>query len=142
MKMHSKSFFNKIDHVGIAVLDLDIAIKNYKNLGFDYLKRELLNNMNVEVAFFQIGESKIELLAAIKDNGPIAKFISRKGGKGGIHHLAFNVKDIGRELKRLKSSGISIVKDEVQEGAGNKRVAFLHPKDTEGALIELCQQNE
>ena len=142
MKLASESSLNKIDHVGIAVLDLDIAINKYKRLGFNYLKRELLNNMNVEVAFFQIGESKIELLAAIKDNGPIAKFISRKGGKGGIHHLAFNVKDIGQELERLKNSGISIVKDEVQEGAGNKRIAFLHPKDTEDALIELCQQNE
>ena len=142
MKLFSETSLNKIDHVGIAVLNLDIAIQKYKRLGFNYIKRELLKNMHVEVAFFQIGESKIELLSAIKDNGPIAKYISSKGGKGGIHHLAFNVKDIGQELERLKNSGISILNEQVQEGAGNKKIAFLHPKDTEGALIELCQENE
>jgi methylmalonyl-CoA/ethylmalonyl-CoA epimerase len=129
----------KIDHVGIAVKDLDKAIQSYEKLGFILTGRERVDSQKVETAFFQIGESCIELIAATDQNSPIAKFIQKNAGKGGLQQLAITVTDIEIELARLKNSGFTLINEYPVPGAHGTRVAFVHPKDTEGVLIELCE---
>jgi len=127
-----------LDHIGIAVKDLEIAVKTYeKILNTHCYKREVVEAEKVETAFFKTGESKIELLGASEPGTTIEKYIEQRGE--GLHHIAFEVKDIRKELSRLKSEGFTILNDQPNEGADNKLVAFVHPKDNHGVLIELCQ---
>jgi len=130
---------NKIEHIGIAVKSLKNSNKLFESLfGKSHYKIESVENESVNTSFFKLGESKIELLEAIDNDGPIAKFIAKKGE--GIHHIAFDVDDIETEIKRLKKEGFIVLKENPKKGADNKLVAFLHPKSTNGVLIELCQE--
>ena len=129
----------KIEHIGIAVKNLDEANKIYEQLlGTRPYKMETVDSEGVNTSFFKIGESKVELLQATKDESAIAKFIAKKGE--GIHHIAFAVKDIHKEIKRLKEDGYTIINESPKKGADNKLVCFVHPKNTKGVLIELCQE--
>lgn len=130
---------HKIDHVGIAVTDLETAIKTYEGLGFTLTGRDRVDSQRVETAFFQIGESCIELIAATDTESPIAKFIAKNAGKGGLQQLAITVTDIEAELSRLKDQGYTLINETPVPGAHGTRVAFVHPKDTEGVLLELCE---
>ena len=130
----------KIEHLGIAVNNLDEAIPLYeKLLQTTCYKTESVSSEGVNTAFFQIGEAKIELLEANNQNSPIAKFLSKRGE--GFHHIAFEVDDIEEELARLQKLDFILLHLSPKEGADNKRIAFLHPKSTMGMLIELCQDN-
>jgi methylmalonyl-CoA/ethylmalonyl-CoA epimerase len=130
---------NKIEHLGIAVKDIEQANKLYKSLlGYTHYKTEEVESEGVITCFFKCGESKIELLEATNPESPIAKFIEKKGE--GIHHIAFSVDDIKKEVFRLKEEGFIILNEEPKKGADNKWVVFLHPKSTGGVLIELCQE--
>ena len=129
----------KIEHLGIAVKDINEANKLYeKLLGVPPYKQEVVESEAVITSFFKVGESKIELLASTKEDGPIGKFIAKKGE--GIHHIAFDVKDIYKELTRLETEGFQLINKEPKQGADNKLVAFIHPKSTNGVLVELCQE--
>ncbi|MFV1885325.1 MAG: methylmalonyl-CoA epimerase [Balneola sp.] len=127
-----------IDHVGIAVKDLEAAIKTYETiLKKTCDKREVVESEKVETAFFQTGESKVELLGATSSDSVIAKYVEKKGE--GLHHVAFEVSDIFAELDRLRSEGFTVLNEQPKNGADNKLVAFVHPKDNSGVLVELCQ---
>ena len=129
----------KIEHIGIAVKNLDDANKIYEQLlGTPPYKMEIVDSEGVNTSFFKTGESKVELLQATKDESAISKFIAKKGE--GIHHIAFAVKDINKEIKRLKEGGYTIINKSPKKGADNKLVCFVHPKNTKGVLIELCQE--
>ena len=128
----------KIEHIGIAVNNLEQASNLYETLlGLPCYKTELVVSEAVETAFFQVGNSKVELLSATSDDSVIAKFIAKKGE--GIHHIAFEVADIYQEMERLKAAGFTLLNDQPKIGADNKLVCFVHPKGTNGVLIELCQ---
>lgn len=128
----------KIEHIGIAVHNLDESNLLFeKLLGTPHYKIEEVISEGVKTSFFKSGPNKIELLEATTSESPIAKFLEKKGE--GIHHIAFAVKNIGSEIKRLKSEGFTVLNDTPKKGADNKLVAFLHPKTTNGVLIELCQ---
>jgi methylmalonyl-CoA/ethylmalonyl-CoA epimerase len=128
----------KIEHIGIAVKELAISIPLFeKLLNSQCYKTELVNAENVNTAFFKKGETKIELLESTDPNGVIAKFIERKGE--GMHHIAFAVEDIKAEMQRLQAEGFVLLNEEPKAGADNKLVCFLHPKGTNGVLVELCQ---
>lgn len=130
---------NKIEHIGIAVSNLEDAITTYTALlGSECYKTETVESEGVKTAFFQIGDSKIELLEATNENSPIAKFIAKKGE--GIHHIAFDVTDISSEMKKLADKGFQLLNETPKQGADNKLVAFLHPKSSNGVLVELCQE--
>ena len=129
----------KTEHIGIAVKELAISIPLFeKLLNSKCYKTELVENEKVNTAFFKQGETKIELLESTDPNGVIAKFIERKGE--GLHHIAFDVADIKNEMKRLQEEGFVLLSEEPKAGADNKLVCFLHPKGTNGVLIELCQE--
>ena len=129
----------KIEHIGIAVKNLEEANKIYEQLlGTPPYKIETVNSEEVKTSFFKTGESKVELLQATKDESAIGKFIAKKGE--GIHHIAFAVKDIYKEINRLKEDGYNIINESPKKGADNKLVCFIHPKNTKGVLIELCQE--
>ena len=129
---------NKIEHLGIAVRNIEESALIYeKLLGSACYKMEEVESEGVKTAFFQIGDSKIELLQATNDDSPIAKFIAKKGP--GIHHIAFDVTDIKSEIKRLQAEGFELIHETPKDGADNKIIAFLHPKSTDGILVELCQ---
>ena len=129
---------NKIEHLGIAVENLEEANKLFsKLLGSEHYKTEIVDGEKVATSFFKIGETKIELLEATAETSAIFKFIQKKGK--GIHHIAFGVDDIYKEMKRLKSEGFEFLNDEPKTGADNKLVCFLHPKSTGGVLVEICQ---
>lgn len=131
----------KIEHIGIAVKDLNNSNELFKKLfGQAHYKTEEVQSEGVNTSFFQIGENKIELLVATNPDSPIAKFIEKKGE--GIHHIAFDVADIRAEMKRLEGEGFVLLNQEPKPGADNKLVCFLHPKGTNGVLIELCQENK
>jgi methylmalonyl-CoA/ethylmalonyl-CoA epimerase len=129
----------KVEHIGIAVKDFADAIPLFENLlnSACYKQEEVLSE-NVHTAFFKQGETKIELLESTNENGVISKFIEKKGE--GIHHIAFEVEDIVAEMERLKSKGFVLLNEMPKQGADNKLVCFLHPKNTNGVLIELCQE--
>ena len=130
---------NKIEHIGIAVKNLKNSNDLFAKLfGEPHYKTEEVETEGVNTSFFQVGENKIELLEATKEDSPIAKFIEKKGE--GIHHIAFDVDDIVSEIKRLKSEGFIVLNETPKKGADNKLVAFLHPKSSNGVLIELCQE--
>ena len=129
----------KIDHIGIAVKDLEAAEKTYTQLlGVPPYKRETVASQQAVTSFFKVGASKIELLSPIASESPIAKFLTTKGE--GIHHMAFLVKDISASLAQLKAQGFKLIHETPIQGADQKLIAFVHPKDTTGALIELCEQ--
>ena len=128
----------KIEHIGIAVKDIQASNSLFAALlGEKHYKMEAVEREGVLTSFFKNGPNKIELLQATRADSPIAKFIEKKGE--GIHHIAFAVDDIEGEIKRLKGEGFEMIHDEPKLGADNKRIAFLHPKATNGVLIELCQ---
>lgn len=129
----------KIEHIGIAVINLEEASILYEKLfGAPAYKEEEVASEGVKTAFFMSGTNKIELLEASNPESPIAKFITKKGE--GIHHIAFDVDDIVAEIERLKNEGFTVLNETPKKGADNKLVAFLHPKSTNGVLIELCQE--
>jgi methylmalonyl-CoA/ethylmalonyl-CoA epimerase len=129
----------KIEHIGIAVKDLEVSNLIFeKLLGAPSYKSEEVESEGVLTSFFSVGANKIELLAATNPESPIAKFIAKKGE--GIHHIAFDVEDIVSEIARLKKEGFMVLNEIPKKGADNKLVAFLHPKATNGVLIELCQE--
>jgi methylmalonyl-CoA/ethylmalonyl-CoA epimerase len=129
----------KIEHLGIAVKELNSAISMYEKLfQTSCYKIEEVASEGVKTAFFQIGESKIELLEATNPESPIAKFLEKKGA--GFHHVAFETTDIEVEIKRLISEGFELIHVTPKDGADNKRIAFLHPKAVNGLLLELCQE--
>ncbi|MGF2413820.1 methylmalonyl-CoA epimerase [Ferruginibacter sp.] len=129
----------KPEHIGIAVKELAISIPLFeKLLNSQCYKTELVETEKVNTAFFKAGDTKIELLESIDPNGVIAKFIEKKGE--GMHHIAFAVTDIYAEMDRLKNEGFVLLNESPKEGADNKIVCFLHPKGTNGVLIELCQE--
>jgi len=130
---------NKIEHIGIAVKSLKDSSSLYENLlGYASYKKEEVVSEQVITEFFKIGESKIELLEASSSESAINKFIEKRGE--GIHHIAFAVDDIIKEMARLKSAGFQLLSDEPKLGADNKLVCFVHPKSAKGVLIELCQE--
>jgi methylmalonyl-CoA/ethylmalonyl-CoA epimerase len=130
---------NKIEHIGIAVVNLADSLLIYEKLfGEPAYKHEEVAGEGVKTAFFRNGPNKIELLEATNPESPIAKFIAKKGE--GIHHIAFEVNDIVAEIARLKNEGFIVMNETPKKGADSKLVAFLHPKGTNGVLIELCQE--
>lgn len=129
---------NNIEHIGIAVKDMEKAKEVYeKLLGTRCYKVEEVESEGVSTAFLKSGVNKIELLEATNDDSPIAKFINKKGE--GVHHIAFDVDDIRSEMNRLRVEGFTVLNEEPKKGADNKLVCFVHPKGTNGVLIELCQ---
>lgn len=131
----------KIEHLGIAVRDIEESKAVYaKLLNAPCYKIEEVKSEGVNTAFFQIGDSKIELLQATTDDSPIAKFIEKRGP--GIHHIAFDVDDIDAEIERLIADGFKMIHETPKDGADNKRIAFLHPKSTDGILVELCMEKK
>ena len=129
----------KPEHIGIAVKDLSISVPLFeKLLNSQCYKTETVESEKVNTAFFKTGQTKIELLESATGDGVIAKFIDRKGE--GIHHIAFEVSDIFAEMKRLQSEGFVLLNEIPKQGADNKLVCFLHPKGTNGVLVELCQE--
>ena len=131
----------KLEHIGIAVKDLAISIPLFeKLLNSQCYKTELVEGEKVNTAFFRSGESKIELLESTDPDGVIARFIEKKGE--GLHHIAFDVTDIEAEMSRLKQEGFVLLNETPKPGADNKLVCFLHPKHTNGVLIELCMERK
>ncbi len=129
----------KIEHIGIAVKDLNRSNELFAKLfGKDHYKIEAVESEGVSTSFFMLGETKIELLEAKSDTSAIAKFIEKKGE--GIHHIAYEVDDIHAEMERLKSEGFELINQTPKDGADNKLICFLHPKSTNGVLVELCQE--
>lgn len=129
----------KIEHLGVAVKDLEAAMKTYVALfGQAAYKVESVESEGVKTAFFAAGPNKIELLEGTREDSPIAKYVSKRGE--GLHHVAFDVEDIEAEMSRLEKAGFRLLNDKPKDGADNKLVVFLHPKDSHGVLIELCQE--
>ena len=131
-------FMKKIDHIGIAVKDIEASNALFeKLLGVSPYKLEEVESESVLTSFFKTDTNKIELLAATNPESPIAKFLEKKGE--GIHHIAFEVQNIQKEIQRLKAEGFVVLNEIPKKGADNKLVVFLHPKSINGVLIELCQ---
>jgi methylmalonyl-CoA/ethylmalonyl-CoA epimerase len=132
-------FMKKIEHIGIAVKDIGKVEKIFSNIfGKNAYKKEEVISENVKTTFFKLGESKIELVSAINSESPIAKYLAKN--KEGMHHIAFAVEDIEKEMNRLKKQGIRLLNNKPKAGADNQLICFLNPKDTAGVLIELCQE--
>ena len=130
---------NKIEHIGIAVKNLEQSNKLFSKLfGKNHYKVEKVESENVSTSFFMLGETKIELLEATSPDSAISKFIEKKGE--GIHHIAYDVDDVYAEMKRLQDEGFELINKEPKKGADNKLICFLHPKSTNGILVELCQE--
>jgi len=128
----------KVEHIGIAVKSLSASVPLFeKLLNTNCYKTEPVESEKVNTAFFQTGETKIELLESTEEDGVISRFIDKKGE--GIHHIAFEVNDIHKEMDRLKKEGFALLNDAPKKGADNKLVCFLHPKSTNAVLIEICQ---
>lgn len=129
----------KVEHIGIAVRNLSVSIPLFtKILNSACYKTENVESEKVRTAFFQNGETKVELLESFDETGVIARFIEKKGE--GLHHIAFEVKNITEEMARLKNEGFILLNETPKKGADNKLICFLHPKETNGVLIELCQE--
>ena len=129
----------KIEHIGIAVIDINKSNELFSKIfGKENYKSETVESEGVTTSFFQIGESKIELVSATNSESPISKYLQKN--REGMHHISFEVEDIVREMARLKAEGIRLLNDTPKKGADNKIICFLHPKDTNGVLIELCQE--
>ncbi|AAL82072.1 methylmalonyl-CoA epimerase [Pyrococcus furiosus DSM 3638] len=132
--------FKKIDHVGIAVKNLEEAIKIWEGLGLKVEEIEEVPDQKVRVAVIKIGESRIELLEATSEDSPIAKFIEKRGE--GIHHIALGVEGIEKKLEELKEKGYRLIDEKPRIGAGGAKIAFIHPKSVTGVLLELCERKE
>ena len=131
----------KVEHIGIAVKALENSQELFTKLfGKEAYKLEKVESEGVKTLFFQLGETKIELLEADNSSSPIAKFIEKRGE--GIHHIAYEVDNIEEELERLKAEGFQVLNETPKDGADNKKIAFLHPKSTNGVLVELCQEKD
>ncbi|GAB6135149.1 methylmalonyl-CoA epimerase [Thermococcus prieurii] len=130
--------FKKIDHVGIAVKNLEEAVKVWEGLGLKVEEIEEVPDQKVRTAIIHIGESRIELLEPTAEDSPIAKFIAKRGE--GIHHIALGVTDIEEHLKELKEKGYRLIDEEPRIGAGGAKIAFVHPKAVTGVLLELCER--
>jgi methylmalonyl-CoA/ethylmalonyl-CoA epimerase len=129
----------RIEHLGIAVKDLEASLKVFETLlGEKSYKEEIVESEAVRTAFLRVGESKVELLEATDPDSAIAKYLEKN--REGLHHIAFEVDDIDAELSRLKNEGFNLIHETPKDGADNKRIAFLHPKSTNGLLVELCQE--
>lgn len=129
----------KIEHIGIAVKNIEQSNELFKKLfGKEHYKVEKVESEGVSTSFFLLGETKIELLQASNENSAIAKFIEKKGE--GIHHIAYEVDNIDNEMERLKKEGFELINIQPKDGADNKRICFLHPKTTNGVLVELCEE--
>ena len=129
----------RIEHIGIAVSDIENSNKVFEKIfGKENFKEEKVESEGVITSFFQIGENKIELVAATNPDSPISKYLEKN--REGMHHIAFDVEDIEKEMDRLKKEGIRLLNDTPKKGADNKLICFLHPKDTNSVLIELCQE--
>ncbi len=136
---HFNNIMRKIEHIGIAVKDLEKSNELFAKLfGKKHYKIEEVASEGVKTSFFKVGANKIELLEATKPDSPIAKFLAKKGE--GVHHVAFAVSNIEKEVNRLKKEGFTVLNETPKKGADNKLVVFLHPKSTNGVLIELCQE--
>ena len=130
----------KVDHIGIAVKSIDEALKFYEDvLGIKCVSQEVVEEQKVKVAFLPVGDTEVELLESTDEEGPIAKFIEKKGE--GIQHIAYKVDDIEKSIEELKAKGIRMIDEKPRYGAGGAKIAFLHPKSTFGVLIELCQRD-
>jgi methylmalonyl-CoA/ethylmalonyl-CoA epimerase len=128
----------KIDHVGVAVPDLEVAVAAYRRLfGVEPSHREVVASDGVETVMFEVGESRIELLGSLGPDSKIAKFLEQRGG--GIHHVAYGVADVQATLDRLAADGVQLLDTRPRPGAGGKQVAFIHPRAVGGVLTELCQ---
>ncbi len=131
----------KIEHIGIAVKNLNNSNELFKKLfGKEHYKVEAVASEGVSTSFFMLGETKIELLEATNENSAIAKFIEKKGE--GIHHIAYEVDNLEEEMARLKQEGFELINVKPKDGADNKRICFLHPKTTNGVLVELCEEKK
>lgn len=131
----------KVEHIGIAVKDLAVSIPLFeKLLNTPCYKTEQVDSEQVNTAFFRKGETKIELLQGLEAGSVIARFVERKGE--GMHHIAFEVADIEAEMKRLAAEGFTLLNDQPKQGADNKLICFLHPRDTNGVLVELCMDQK
>jgi len=136
-----KLFMKKIEHVGIAVKKLSVSIPLYeKILNTKCYKTESVDSEHVNTAFFSLGENKVELLETVSEGSVIHKFIEKNGE--GLHHIAFEVEDIETEMKRLKNEGFILLNEKPKKGADNKVICFLHPKETNGVLIELVMERK
>lgn len=130
----------KVDHIGIAVKSIDEALKFYEGvLGIKCVSQEVVEEQKVKVAFLPVGDTEVELLESTDEDGPVAKFIEKKGE--GIQHIAYKVDDIDKAIEELKAKGIRMIDEKPRYGAGGAKIAFLHPKSTFGVLIELCQRD-
>lgn len=135
----NRMHFEKISHVAIAVNSIEEALKFYRDLlGLPLLKTEVVAQEEVHVAFLALGESRLELLAPTSPSSPVAKFLTKRGE--GIHHLAIQTNNITESIEMLKASSLEFVEEAPRKGAGNSRIAFLHPKGTHGVLLELCEE--
>jgi methylmalonyl-CoA/ethylmalonyl-CoA epimerase len=131
----------KVEHIGIAVKNLSVSVPLFEQLlDCSCYRKEEVNSEQVNTAFFKKGETKIELLESTTAEGVISKYIEKKGE--GVHHIAFEVTDIYAEMKRLQAAGFTLLNEQPKEGADNKLVCFLHPKTTNGVLIELCMEKK
>lgn len=131
----------KIEHIGIAVKDIKKSNELFAKLfGQGHYKIEDVKSEGVSTSFFMLGETKVELLQATDENSAITKFISKKGE--GVHHIAYAVDDINEEMARLREEGFELLSEEPKQGADNKLICFLHPRSTNGVLVELCQEKK
>lgn len=131
----------RLEHIGIAIKHKEEAARLFARLlGTEAYKSEEVTSEGVETSFFGLDNTKIELLNSLSDDSAIERFISKRGE--GIHHLAFEVEDIHAEIQRLKAAGFSFVSETPKDGADNKLICFLHPKSTQGVLVELCQEKQ
>ncbi|HHV26541.1 methylmalonyl-CoA epimerase [Anaerosalibacter bizertensis] len=130
----------KVDHIGIAVKDLKKALKFYEEiLGLKCENTEVVEEQKVKVAFLPIGDTEVELLESTEANGPIAKYIEKRGE--GVQHIAYRVDDIEKAIEEMKEKGIRMIDEKPRYGAGGAKIAFAHPKDTYGVLVELCERD-
>ncbi|MGM0396536.1 MAG: methylmalonyl-CoA epimerase [Bacillota bacterium] len=130
----------KIDHIGIAVKNLDETLKFYEDvMGIKCISKEVVEEQKVRVAFLPVGESEVELLESTTEDGPVAKFIEKRGE--GIQHIAFKVDNIEEAIKDLQEKGVRLIDEKPRYGAGGARIAFLHPKSTSGVLIEISERD-
>lgn len=132
---------SRVDHIGIAVPNLEEAVKLYEALGLEPQGYETVDEQKAKVAFFPLGDSELELLESTTPDGPIGKFVEKNGGKGGLHHIALRVDNIKEAIANMQEKGFQMIDKEPRYGAGNTSIAFVHPKSSGGILLELTQRN-
>jgi len=132
----------KVNHIGIAVSNLEETVKFYTDLGLKATGYETVDEQKATVAFVPCGETRLELLENTSPDGPIGKFVEKNGGRGGIHHIAIEVENIDEALIEIQQKGYILIDKTPRNGAGGSRIAFVHPKSTGGVLLELCQEGE